>query len=304
LEYSLFGFSYTGADICGFWFNATETMCSRWSQLGAFYPYSRNHNGITWRDQHPAAFGSDSIVAESARQALTTRYTLLPTLYTLMYESHAIGTTTVRSLMAEFQSDRNSRDNYNQFLWGRGLMIAPIMEEYAKSRGVYFPPGRWFDYYDSSEEILGGRSRLIRPNDEFTIPLFVREGTFLAEQDPELTTTEQQFNPITLKVYHQDGMTGSLFWDDGISQLGSGESIYMKYDLSGTTLSATCQKDDSSSCDLDVDFNVTLKQIQIIGKDIQQATLDGTQLTINNNTIELDGVKIGNEWSIELVYAP
>ena len=84
--------------------------------VGAFYPYSRNHNGITWRDQHPAAFGSDSIVAESARRALTTRYTLLPTLYTLMYESHADGSTTVRSLMAEFQSDRNSRDNYNQFL--------------------------------------------------------------------------------------------------------------------------------------------------------------------------------------------
>ena len=32
LEYSLFGFSYTGADICGFWFNATDTMCARWSQ--------------------------------------------------------------------------------------------------------------------------------------------------------------------------------------------------------------------------------------------------------------------------------
>ena len=32
MEYSLFGFSYTGADICGFWFNATETMCQRWQQ--------------------------------------------------------------------------------------------------------------------------------------------------------------------------------------------------------------------------------------------------------------------------------
>lgn len=32
MEYSLFGFSYTGADICGFWFNTTETMCQRWSQ--------------------------------------------------------------------------------------------------------------------------------------------------------------------------------------------------------------------------------------------------------------------------------
>ena len=168
------------------------------------------------------------------------------------------------------------------------------------SRGVYFPPGRWFDYYDN-REIVGGRSRLIRPDDEFTIPLFVREGTFLPEQEPELTTTEQQFNPITLKVFYQDGMTGSLFWDDGISQLGSGEFIYMNYNLSGTTLAAVCATD--AGCDRDVDFNVVLNEIQIIGKEITGATLGGTALNVNGNNIVLDGVKIGDEWSIELQYA-
>ena len=167
------------------------------------------------------------------------------------------------------------------------------------SRGVYFPPGRWFDYYDN-REIAGGRSRLIRPDDEFTIPLFVREGTFLPEQQPELTTTEQQFNPMTLKVFYQDGMTGSLFWDDGISQLGSGEFIYMNYSLSGTTLTASCAID---NCDRDVGFNVVLSQIQIIGKEITGATTGGSALMVNGNNISLDGVKIGSEWSIELQYA-
>ncbi|KAK2139791.1 hypothetical protein LSH36_1612g00000 [Paralvinella palmiformis] len=89
----------TGADICGFWFAASEEMCIRWMQLGAFYPFSRNHNGEGWPDQDPAAFGQP--MTRISRDILMTRYRLLPYLYTLLHEAHTDGSTVVRPLMNE-----------------------------------------------------------------------------------------------------------------------------------------------------------------------------------------------------------
>ncbi|CAL8132402.1 unnamed protein product [Orchesella dallaii] len=215
LQFNQFGVPFSGSDICGFLGNTTEQMCQRWMQLGAFYPFARNHNGGDV-DQDPGIWGPE--VAESSKKALLVRYTLLPYLYTLFYRTVTEGGTVARALWHNFPTDFNTWGVDRQFMWGTGLLINPVLDENATKVEAYFPNARFYDYYDGSEmAVRGNVTELDAPLDKINV--FVAGGNVLPTQEPAVNTDISRNNPFGLIVALDDEgkASGSLYYDDGDS---------------------------------------------------------------------------------------
>ncbi|XP_077389106.1 lysosomal alpha-glucosidase [Festucalex cinctus] len=216
LKFNLFGVPLVGADICGFGGDTTEELCVRWMQLGAFYPFMRNHNDRPYAPQEPFVFGQKAQAA--MRSALNLRYSLLPFLYTLFHHAHTSGDTVARPLFMEFPTDPPCQMIDRQFLWGSCLLISPVLEEGAVEVAAYMPPGTWYNLYSGQELYSKGEYLLLSaPLD--IINIHVREGHILPQQEPALTTTVSRRNPFFLTVALSAGglAQGDLFWDDGDS---------------------------------------------------------------------------------------
>uniref|UniRef100_A0A668VVW0 P-type domain-containing protein n=1 Tax=Oreochromis aureus TaxID=47969 RepID=A0A668VVW0_OREAU len=239
LTFNLLGIPLVGADVCGFSEETQEELCVRWTQLGAFYPFTRNHNAISVKPQDPTAFSP--LARTAMKEALLLRYSLFPVLYTLFHHAHVHGHTVARPIMFEFPKDVKAYGIDKQFMWGKSLLVTPVLDPGVDYVDGYFPEGLWYDYYTGDCVTSKGEElRLNAPLDK--INLHLREGSIVPTQAPNLTLWVSTGQPLHLvSALSQDGSaSGDLFWDDGetIDTYETNQYAYIIFSIAQNTMTS------------------------------------------------------------------
>ncbi|WP_257461656.1 glycoside hydrolase family 31 protein [Archangium lipolyticum] len=215
LGLGLSGVSFTGSDVSGFMGNATGEMLVRWQQLGTFYPLLRNHSAKGTRFQEPWRFGEPYL--SIAREWLERRYQLLPTLYSLMHESAQEGLPALRPLVMYAPGDTEALRMDDAFLFGRELLVAPVVRQGRTRRHVYLPEGRWLPFFDLglSGEALDGRQHVLAEAPLGSVPMWLRAGGALALTEPAQHTTSANWAHLTWHIHAAERVEARLYEDAG-----------------------------------------------------------------------------------------
>jgi alpha-glucosidase/alpha-D-xyloside xylohydrolase len=153
-----------------------------------------------------------------AKKYLELRYRLLPYNYTLAREAVDTGLPMMRALWLPYANDAEAVKLGSEYLWGRDILVAPVVEKGAKSHRAYLPVGRWFDWWTG--EKLAGQRWIERPVDLTTLPLYVRAGAIVPLDPVRQFTAQTVTEPTMLRVYPGANGAFTLYDDDGQS-LGS-----------------------------------------------------------------------------------
>ena len=211
LNSGLSGLGYMASDLGGFAVGDEAYMPElylRWLQLGLFSPVFRTHGTKFAEPYHYPMYEKELL------QLVKDRYRWLPYNYTLAYENSTKGWPLVRPL--DFHGDKGQGTD-DEFLWGRDVLVAPVLTEGARSRNVYLPGGsRWIDMNNTESVYAGGSTAAAYPAPLGTLPLFVRAGAFIPTADYSMDNTgDYRADRFTINYYPlPDVKSGYTLFDD------------------------------------------------------------------------------------------
>lgn len=230
LNLGVSGVPFVGSDVGGFSGNPSPELYTRWLQAAALTPFLRSHSQSGSKPQEPYSFPKEYV--DINRASIELRYRLLPYLYSLFEEHSRTGAPVMRPLWFEYPDDWRTYTNEDEYLVGRDLLVAPVVNEGVTKRRVYFPAGdRWVDWWTGKTYEGGTDAEIDAPLDR--LPLFVRAGAVIPTQPSIRHTGEMSKAPLSLLVVPGADGTSNFYEDAGD---GYGDRRMTKATLTGGSL--------------------------------------------------------------------
>ncbi|MBQ5969878.1 MAG: alpha-glucosidase [Clostridia bacterium] len=175
------GFGLSHSDIGGYTtfmnLKRSEELFMRWCEMNAFTPVLRGHEGLN-PDLNAQFDASEPVLRHGA--AMSRNHALLkPYLMAADKYNSETGVGIVRPLFF-YYDEPQAYSELHEYLLGRDILVAPVLEEDAVTREVWLPDDVWI-HGPSGKEYRGGTHTVEAPVG--SIPVFVRKDADRAVRD-------------------------------------------------------------------------------------------------------------------------
>ena len=231
LNYSACGIPSWNSDIGGFFNgvygvpgqdnNYSELYC-RWIQFGTFCTIMRSHGSGTDRAIYQFGKGGGSYY-DIINRYIHLRYALLPYIYSTARQVHSEDYSFMRAMGIAYPADRKTHELKDQFMFGRDLLVAPVVQSQATQRSIYLPVDEetvngeavkrgWVDLW-SGEHHEGGK-KLSREVSLALMPIYVRQGTILPWGSDVQYSSQSNWDNLEIRIYPGADGSFTLYEDE------------------------------------------------------------------------------------------
>jgi alpha-D-xyloside xylohydrolase len=193
---------------------------ARWFEFSAFTPMLRVHGEVRPREmwllgKDPVTGTTDTPLYNTELKFDRIRYRLFPYIYSLAGAVTQRGATIMRPLVMDFPEDVRARTLTDEFEFGPGLLVAPVLHYKQRSREVYLPGTTpWYDLWTGK---LAGSTTMQADAPYNSIPVFAKAGTILPLGPEVQYIGEKPGAPLTLHVFTGADGQFTLYEDDGLT---------------------------------------------------------------------------------------
>jgi alpha-D-xyloside xylohydrolase len=196
LSLGLCGFSFWSHFIGGFPYPTPPDLYLRWLAFGMLTSHSRCHG---MPPTEPWEYGKE--FTDEFRRIVEMKYRLMLYVYAQARLASEEGYPMHRALFFENPDDPNCWTIEDEYMFGEGLLVAPLVEV-SRTRNVYLPPGAWVDY-QGGERYEGGRWHRIAAG-ELPVILLVKSGAAIPRAGLAQSTDRINWSEIELAVFGAD----------------------------------------------------------------------------------------------------